>query len=109
MKLLREIVVALFLNQIEVNSLKVNYKKDIKVKEILASSKEFNEDMFKTLLCRQDLPHLLLTDVDNLLDGITKDFSDITTRGSLGLSWEGRQQPLLTIDATKSKMTSTTN
>lgn len=91
MKLLREIVVALFLNQIEVSSLKVGYKKEIKVKEILASNKDFSEDMFKELLVRQDLPHLLLTDVHNLLDGIARDFPDFTTKTSLGLSWEGRE------------------
>ena len=58
--------------------MKSNYAKDIKVREILASNKEFSEDMFKQLLVRQDLPHLLLSDVHNLLDGIAKDFPDIT-------------------------------
>jgi len=46
----------------------------VNVKEILASSKDFDQEMFRKLLVRTDLPHLLLSDVTNLLNGITRDF-----------------------------------
>ena len=47
-----------------------------KVKETLESYKEFSDDIFDKLLVRKDLPHLMLTDVNDLLMGMQADFPD---------------------------------
>jgi hypothetical protein len=76
----------------------------INVKQVLLSSKEFNQELFSKLLTRSDIPHIFLSDVTRLINGIKKDFPDIVKIDNIGNTWENRPINMLTIDVDASSL-----
>jgi len=60
---------------------------------------EFNGDLFESLLTREDLPHLLFSDLDALIKKLPEEFPEIISVGSLGQSWEHRDLMYIKLDA----------
>ena len=58
------------------------------VRQILSESPTFTEDMFKKLLLRDGLNHLLLPEIDDLTYSLARDFPDLVTIKSIGKTWE---------------------
>ena len=71
----------------------------INVREILEQHKEFNQDVFDKLLTRNDLDHILLSDVTNLMYSLQEDYPELVEVKKIGESWEKRPINLLTLDA----------
>ena len=46
----------------------------MKVKEILATSRAFDDSLVRQLLVRHDMNHLLLTDTVDLMESVRRDF-----------------------------------
>ena len=55
--------------------------------------------MFEDLLIRPDLPHIFLSDVNTLLDSISREFPGVAQVESIGTTWENREIRMLTIDS----------
>lgn len=55
--------------------------------------------MFKQLLVRDDLNHLLLSDVNKLVQHIAVEFPDVVKLKTIGTSWQERPLYMLEIDA----------
>jgi hypothetical protein len=72
--------------------------KDVTIREVLASSPNFDENLIKHILVRHDLNHLLLTDVHKLIAKIAQEFPEVVTLSSIGSTWEGRPILMLTVD-----------
>ena len=69
------------------------------LREILNSSPVFDDNLFKQLLVRKDLNHLLLTDVEHLTSLIGLEFSEVVTLKTIGQTWQGRNITMIEIDA----------
>ena len=69
------------------------------VKEILKSDKKFSEDVFKQILVRNDMNHLLLSDVNVLVMQLKEDFPEIFKVRSIGKTWHDRKILMFEIDA----------
>lgn len=69
----------------------------IPIREKLNSTEP--NDIVSTLISRKDgLNHLLLTDVNNLINSIAYDFKNITKVYSIGKSFEGRDINVIELD-----------
>lgn len=73
-------------------------RRDISVREVLASSPEFNENLIKRMIVRHDMNHLLLSDVNKLIAKIALEFPDVVQLSTIGQSWEGKNIYMLTVD-----------
>lgn len=73
------------------------------VREILESSTTFDDNLIKQLLVRDDLNHLMLTDVNKLIMKIAKEFPEFVKLSTIGESFEGRPMYMLTLDAKSEK------
>jgi hypothetical protein len=56
----------------------------IKVKEILESSKGFDQNIFDKLLTRFDCEHIFLSDVNDLIYSMQEDYPDVVSVSSIG-------------------------
>jgi hypothetical protein len=56
----------------------------IKVKEILESSKIFDQNIFDKLLTRFDSEHIFLSDVNDLIFSMQEDYPDVVSVSSIG-------------------------
>lgn len=69
----------------------------IPVKEILESEENSN-NLAEKLISRKDkLPHLLLSDVNNLIKSLENDFPELIKVHSIGKTVEGRDMPVVEI------------
>ena len=68
------------------------------VRQILSESPTFTEDMFKKLLLRDGLNHLLLPEIDDLTYSLARDFPDLVTIKSIGKTWEQRDIKMIEIN-----------
>ena len=60
----------------------------IDVKGILSSNKEFGMKIFEKLLIKSnDLPHIFLTEEQNLIYSMQEDFPEILSISSIGQTW----------------------
>ena len=55
--------------------------------------------MFSELLTRKDLSHLLLSDIESMMDKMAEEFPDMIKVSSIGKTWEGRDIRVLELDA----------
>ena len=69
------------------------------VRQILSESPDFTEEMFKKLLLRDGLNHLLLPEIDDLTSSLARDFPDLIQIKSIGKTWENRDIKMIEIDA----------
>ena len=56
------------------------------MRSILEQDDHISEEIIKQLLVRKDLNHLLLSDVDNLIDSLENDFSDVIQIKTIGFT-----------------------
>ena len=54
--------------------------------------------MFKKLLLREGLNHLLLPEIDDLTMSLARDFPDLITIKSIGKTWEQRDIKMIEIN-----------
>ena len=71
----------------------------LKLRQILEKSPVFDEDMFKQLLVRKDLNHLLLSDINKLVHAMAKEFPEVIKLKKIGHTRENRDITLIVIDA----------
>jgi hypothetical protein len=71
----------------------------LKLRQILEKSPVFDEDMFKQLLVRKDLNHLLLSDINKLVYAMAKEFPEVVRLKKIGHTRENRDITLIVIDA----------
>jgi murein tripeptide amidase MpaA len=71
----------------------------VPVRQILSESPDFTEGMFKKLLLRKGLNHLLMPEIDDLTHSLARDFPEIIKVRSIGKTWENRDIKMLEIDA----------
>lgn len=57
--------------------------------------------LFSELLTRKDLSHLLLSDIENMLVALAKEFPDIIKVYSIGDTWQQRPIQVIELDARK--------
>ena len=70
----------------ESDVLAFNEKKSIK--KLLNEYKgDFTIDLFQELLTRSDIPHVFLSDIDNITSMIAKEFPEIAKVKSIGKTW----------------------
>ena len=69
------------------------------VRKVLESDKTFSEDIFKQILARNDLNHLLLSDVQVLVMQLMEEFPEFIKVRSIGKSWFDRKILMFEIDA----------
>jgi len=69
------------------------------IAEVLGQSPEWNEEMFKALLARHDLNHLLLSDVNALIAHLRAEFPEIITVKSIGQTYQNRDMLMIEINA----------
>lgn len=62
---------------------------------------DFGQELFSELLTRKDLAHLLLTDIEESMANIAKEFSDVVSLETIGKTWESREIKVMKIDARK--------
>lgn len=74
-------------------------QREVELKEIFESSPNFDDTMVKQLLVRNDINHLMLTDVNKLIMRIAREYPDIVSLSSIGTTWQGRPIYMLTVDA----------
>ena len=55
--------------------------------------------MFSELLTRKDLSHLLLSDIESMMDKMAAEFPDMIKVSTIGKTWEGRDIRVLELDA----------
>lgn len=55
--------------------------------------------MFSELLTRKDLSHLLLSDIESMMDKMAAEFPDMIKISTIGKTWEGRDIRVLELDA----------
>jgi alkylhydroperoxidase/carboxymuconolactone decarboxylase family protein YurZ len=55
--------------------------------------------LFSELLTRKDLSHLLLSDIESMMDKMAEEFPDMIKVSSIGKTWEGRDIRVLELDA----------
>lgn len=60
------------------------------IREVLQSDEHFTQDMFKELLSRPDIPHLFLSEANQLISNLQKEFKDVVKVHSIGNTWENR-------------------
>jgi hypothetical protein len=53
------------------------------------------------LLTRSDIPHVFLSDIDNITNMIAKEFPDVAKLKSIGTTWKDRKMKVLELDARK--------
>lgn len=53
------------------------------------------------MLTRSDIPHVFLSDIDNIQNMIAKEFPDIAKIKSIGTTWKDRKMKVLELDARK--------
>ena len=66
--------------------------------KVLASSNEFDKDMFSKLLVRQDTPHIFLTETHDLINAMAAELPELISVDSIGKSYQGREIPVIRID-----------
>jgi len=55
--------------------------------------------LFSELLTRKDLSHLLLSDIESMMDKMAAEFPDMIKISTIGKTWEGRDIRVLELDA----------
>ena len=53
------------------------------------------------MLTRSDIPHVFLSDIDNIQNMIAKEFPDIAKIKSIGTTWKDRKMKVLELDSRK--------
>ena len=86
---------ALNLNEVQ----GATYSQLSSVKKILQSDKTFSEDVFKQVLVRNDLNHLLMSDVNLLIMQLKEEFPEFIKVKSIGKTWADRKILMFEIDA----------
>ena len=71
----------------------------IPVRSILEEDDHISEEIIKKLLVREDLNHLLLSDIDDLIDSLALDFSDVLKITTIGFTTQQRPIRMIEIDA----------
>ena len=75
-----------------------------KIKAVMEKYKgEFTGDVFESLLTQEELPHLLYSDLEVMIQKIGEEFPDIVTVGTFGRTWEDRELKYIKLDARKDK------
>lgn len=73
------------------------------IKEIMQQNqgnKKMSMDMFKQLFIRSDqMPHLMLSDVNRIVNSLQKDFPEIIKVSSIGQTFEERPINVIELDA----------
>lgn len=90
LKFAKTLVLSLFMSNTSAN--------EVSLRQVLASSPVFDEDLIKQVLVRHDINHLMLTDVNKLIAKIALEFSEVVQLSTIGSSWEGRPILMLTVD-----------
>ena len=75
-----------------------NPKKSIK-KTMGQYKGDFGQELFAELLTREDLSHLLYSDIEACMQLLVKDFPDIMSMTSIGKTWQDREIKVLKLDA----------
>jgi hypothetical protein len=56
---------------------------------------DFDQTAFSELLTRKDLSHLLLSDINDMMEMLVIEFPEVISMKSIGKTWEGRDINLL--------------
>jgi hypothetical protein len=48
---------------------------------------DFTVDLFQELLTRSDIPHVFLSDIENIQNMIVKEFPEVAKLKSIGKTW----------------------
>jgi hypothetical protein len=56
---------------------------------------DFDQTAFRELLTRKDLSHLLLSDINDMMEMLVREFPEVISMKSIGKTWEGRDINLL--------------
>lgn len=66
----------------------VAYNSSASIKQILLGHRgDFDQDLFSELLTRKDLSHLLLSDINTMMDQLAREFPEIIKVHSIGKTW----------------------
>ena len=73
---------------------------DQTLRQMLSGGNDMNQDTFDKLFVRPDgLNHLLLSDLNNLVSRVVKEFPEIVRLETIGTTWQQRPIQMLVLDA----------